>query len=169
MQDVLFAGLTKICGSLNSRCRAEQTWTWCTLETDFPPVLRKGLKLHLFNELPWCLCCGGVTRLFQSLSWFAKRRRTQYWLVSSRMKTNVVLPACHNSPNQLTSEDTQTDLLWGWDTLPFTLQIRPYKRTPSPEEHRTLFYLILTMVLVEKTTNRQPNMRWHHCLYDWKK
>lgn len=31
-------------------------------------------------------------------------------LVSSRMKTDVVLPACHKPPNQLTCVVTQTDL-----------------------------------------------------------
>lgn len=110
---VLFAGLTKTCGSLNSRCHTEQTWTRCTLETDFLPVLRTSLKLHLFKELPCCLCCGDGTRLFQSASWFAKRRVAHYWLVSSRMKTDVVLLPCHKSCNQLTCEDTQTDLVSG--------------------------------------------------------
>lgn len=46
---------------------AEQTQTGCTLETDFFPILRKGLKLHLFNGFPCCLCCGEGTCLFFSL------------------------------------------------------------------------------------------------------
>lgn len=95
-------------GATPSKHRLNAHWKQTVL-----PVLRKSLKLHLFNELPCCLCCGDGTRLSQSARGFAKRRVAHYWLVSSRMKTDVVLLACHKPPNQPTCEDTQTDLVSG--------------------------------------------------------
>lgn len=77
-----------------------------TLETDIRPILRKSFKLHLFSELPCCLCCGDGTFSGCVLVWFAKRRWAHYKLVSSGMKTDVVLLACHKPTKQLTWEDT---------------------------------------------------------------
>lgn len=104
----------QIPGARPSKHRLDAHWKHA-----FFQFSRKSLKLHLFNKLHRCLCCGDGTRPFESASRFAKRSGLHYWLVSSWMKTDVVLLACHKSPNQLTYEDTQTDLVsgWGWDVV----------------------------------------------------
>lgn len=84
----------------------------------FFQLSRKSLKLHLFNKLHRVYAA--VMRLapFSLRPGLPGGEGAHYWLVSSWMKTDVVLLACHKSPNQLTYEDTQTDLVsgWGWDS-----------------------------------------------------
>lgn len=83
-----------------------------------------------------------VLAFFQSAPWFAKRRVAHCWLVSSRMKTDVVLLACHKWSNVLTCKDTQTDLVSdsGWHTVMVMLQIWTHQGPTSPGMEQTLLW-----------------------------
>lgn len=75
------------------------------------PFLRTSLKLHLFNELPCCLRCGGATRCVRSLSRSVKRSGGTLLACFISDEDRCCFASLSQVSYRLTCEDTQTDLV----------------------------------------------------------